>query len=253
MAIDWLHESEIRPGYTVTIEQATFEQKGEVYKPREVQKGDRVTQMKVKAEQDKQKAWEDEELHDSGLKIIVLQGFYTQTEVEQAKQGQVEPETVQELVNNFFKELEEEIRMEIESKVGPLGRVEFFKENPLGICKLRFQSSLHAEACITLMHDRFFDSRKLRCWYWDGKADYKVVHESKEVENERVDQFGEWLEGQQLPEEFQVQQEVETTIGNKLKEKRDAKLKEKAEGKLNEKPLMMQDQDEEFLDDESDL
>lgn len=36
MAIDWLHESQIRPGYPVKVEQATFEQKGEEYRPREV-------------------------------------------------------------------------------------------------------------------------------------------------------------------------------------------------------------------------
>ena len=38
--------------------------------------------MKIKAEIDKQKAWEDEELHDSGLKIVILEGFYTLAEVE---------------------------------------------------------------------------------------------------------------------------------------------------------------------------
>ena len=43
--------------------------------------------MRIKAEQDKQKAWEDEELHDNGLKIVILQGFYTQEELQQAKQG----------------------------------------------------------------------------------------------------------------------------------------------------------------------
>ena len=72
MAIEMLSNSEIRPGHTVTIEQAQFEQKGEVYKPREAHKTDKITQAKIKHEQDKAKAWEDEELHDSGLKVVIL-------------------------------------------------------------------------------------------------------------------------------------------------------------------------------------
>ena len=85
-----LDGSHIRPGYPVKVEQATFEQKGEVYKPRETQKADAITQAKVKQELAKQKAWGDEELDNIGLKIVVLEGFFTLAEVEQAKQGQVE-------------------------------------------------------------------------------------------------------------------------------------------------------------------
>ena len=81
-------------------------------------------------------------------------------------------------VDSFFKELEGELRAEIESKVGQVGKAEFFKENPLGVCKLRFFSSLDAEACIQLMNGRFFDGRKLKCYFWDGKTDFKVVKES---------------------------------------------------------------------------
>ena len=68
--------------------------------------------------------------------------------------------------------------MEIEGKVGPLSKVEFFKENPQGFCKLRFQSSLDAEDCIKLMEGRFFDGRKLKCFYWDGKTDYRKTRET---------------------------------------------------------------------------
>ena len=90
LALDMLDGSEIRPGYPVKVEQATFEQKGEVYKPRETQKADSIIQAKVKQELAKQKAWGDEELDNIGLKIVVLEGFFTLAEVEQAKQGQLE-------------------------------------------------------------------------------------------------------------------------------------------------------------------
>lgn len=67
---------------------------------------------------------------------------------------------------------------EIESQVGPLTKVELFKYNPLGVSKLRFESALDAEKCIKLMNDRWFDERQLKCYFWDGKIDYKMVKES---------------------------------------------------------------------------
>ena len=96
----------------------------------------------------KQKTWDEEGVDKVGLKIVILEGFYTLVELEQAKQGQVEETLVAKLVSNFFDELELEIRMEIESKVGPLQKVDFFQYNPKGVCKLKFQSSVHAGDCI---------------------------------------------------------------------------------------------------------
>lgn len=50
MALEWLNESQIRPGFTVKVEQATFEQKGEEYRPREIQKIDKIEKMRIKAQ-----------------------------------------------------------------------------------------------------------------------------------------------------------------------------------------------------------
>ena len=95
------------------------------------------------------------------------------------------------------------------------------------MCKIRFLSSLHAEECLNLMHGRYFDTRQLECFYWDGKTDYKVVRESKDTVNQRISEFGDWLEGQDLPEEFQVRTEEDAMAGGsgagKLKEKREEK------------------------------
>lgn len=76
------------------------------------------------------------------------------------------------------------------------------------------------------MNDRFFDGRKLKCFYWDGKTDYKKVKESDDALQERIADFGNWLEGGELPEEFAVQKEVGQeveggeTAGGMIKEKR---------------------------------
>ena len=42
--------------------------------------------MRIKAEMDKQKAWDDSELHHVGLKVVILEGFYTQLELKTTMQ-----------------------------------------------------------------------------------------------------------------------------------------------------------------------
>ena len=138
-------------------------------------------------------------MHDIGLKILVLVDFYT---VEEVYQSMTAYQMDKDPVGRFFKEIEGELREEIEDKVGPIDKVELFKENP--ICKIKFASALHAEACIKLMNDRYFNYRQLKCYFWDGKTDYKKTRESLEITQSRVEQFGEWLEGQDLPDEFEV-------------------------------------------------
>jgi len=98
------------------------------------------------------------------------------------------------MVDQFFEELEIDIRSEIENSIGPVEKMHFFRENPNGVIKVKFQSALHAEECIKKMNGRFFDGRQIKCFFWDGKTDYKVVRESKEEIERRIDEFGKWLE-----------------------------------------------------------
>ena len=72
MAVEWLNDTEIRPGFKVHVEQAIFEQKGETYKPRETHKLDKIEKMRIKAEHGRQMAWDEDELHEVGLKIVIL-------------------------------------------------------------------------------------------------------------------------------------------------------------------------------------
>jgi HIV Tat-specific factor 1 len=66
---------------------------------------------------------------------------------------------------------------------------------------LKFQSALHAEECVNVMNGRFFDGRTLKAEYWDGKTDYRIVRESKEELERRIDEFGKWLDGEEEQEE----------------------------------------------------
>ena len=77
MAIEFLNGSMIRDGYQVKVEQANFEMKGDVYIPKEAKKVDKVEQLRIKQEMDKQKAWDDHEIESQGLKVVVIEEFYT--------------------------------------------------------------------------------------------------------------------------------------------------------------------------------
>ena len=44
------------------------------------------------------------------------------------------------------------------------------------------------------MNGRWYDQRQLKCYYWDGKTDYKQVKESTQVLEARLNEFGDWLE-----------------------------------------------------------
>jgi hypothetical protein len=46
------------------------------------------------------------------------------------------------------------------------------------------------------MNGRWYDERQLKCYYWDGKTDYKAVKESLETQEVRLTQFGYWLESE---------------------------------------------------------
>ena len=43
------------------------------------------------------------------------------------------------------------------------------------------------------MNGRWFDERQLTCDWWDGKTDYRKIQETKEVLDQRIKEFGDWL------------------------------------------------------------
>ena len=95
------------------------------------------------------------------------------------------------------------------------------------------------------MNDRWFDSRQLKCFYWDGKTDYKVVKESDEALNQRINEFGDWLEGQELPDDLKVRTaaEPDDTQSDPASSVIKANRQEKVESKQQE-VLALQDYDE---------
>lgn len=169
------------------MELAEFQQKGD-YLPKQKRKVEKVELLRLKAEQLRHMAFEEDEhsIHEKGLRIVILEGIYTGEEVEENR----------ERLDFFFEELELELREEIESSMGPVERMQFFPENAKqGIVKVKFASSVHADQCVKVMEGRFFAGRVLHAKFWDGKTDYRIVRETQDELNARIDDFGKWLEG----------------------------------------------------------
>ena len=92
--------------------------------------------------------------------------------------------------------------------MGPIEKMQFFPENPAGgFVKVKFASGLHADECIKVMNGRFFDARKLLAYFWDGKTDYRIARETNDEINNRIDDFGKWLEEQPAEVEDNQQQQ----------------------------------------------
>lgn len=59
------------------------------------------------------------------------------------------------------------------------------------------------------MNGRAFDGRTVIAEYWDGKTNYKRISETAEDLDSRVNEFGDWLNQQDLPEELKQKKEAE--------------------------------------------
>mmetsp|Transcript_814 Transcript_814/g.1767 ORF Transcript_814/g.1767 Transcript_814/m.1767 type:complete len:178 (+) Transcript_814:692-1225(+) len=119
-----------------------------------------------------------------GLKIVILKPMFSLEDMRR---------------EGFEKVLQEEILQEVESRIGEVERIRIFSHNPEGVVQLKFASVSSAEKCIEMMQGRYYSGRRLECFYWDGKTDYKRVrsrqcHEDEETEKQRIEEFGKWLE-----------------------------------------------------------
>ncbi len=130
---------------------------------------------------------------NSNLRIVVLQNLFVPADFSSP---------------SFSDELEEDLASEC-SRSGVVDKITVFSNNPCGVAVVKFTATFAAKDCVQRLDKRFFGGRQLRCFYWDGVTDYTVHAESAEgekEEEERLDEFGDWLEkGQEeLPDEFKI-------------------------------------------------
>lgn len=66
---------------SIRIIQAEFSQKGETYKPRKVEKLNKVQKMLIESKENRQLSWNDDEKEEKGLKIVTLKNLFSQEDI----------------------------------------------------------------------------------------------------------------------------------------------------------------------------
>mmetsp|Transcript_34327 Transcript_34327/g.86151 ORF Transcript_34327/g.86151 Transcript_34327/m.86151 type:complete len:384 (+) Transcript_34327:79-1230(+) len=100
---------------------------------------------------------------------------------------------------DFFKELKEDVREEC-SQLGEVEMLTAFEYNPEGVVVVVFKDSMAAELCLDKMDGRYFAGRKLQASWYDGVSDFYVA-EPKNLEEARLKDWDDWLEGESSSDE----------------------------------------------------
>ncbi|CAD8080867.1 unnamed protein product [Paramecium sonneborni] len=184
--LDGLH---IRPDVIVKVSEAVFEQKGQ-YRKRENKKIDKLQKTLARQKEMTQMAEEGQEDDGKGLKILIFKNLFS-------------PQQAQDL--EYMNQIYGELLLKIEALQIYVQKLEFFKDHPQGVAKVKFHSAYDAEICLTNLNGVQFNNRKIFIQYWDGKENFKTGIESKEVEEQRLEEFGQWLEEQNDSDEDEKQ------------------------------------------------
>lgn len=204
LAIEMLGDREIAPGHKISITQATFEMKGESYKKREKIEVDEIAKIKYQANVEKMLTWDDD-MEGEGLRIVVVKHMFTPDLILS------DPELIDAI--------REDIESECDKNGWKIKRLVIHEFHPEGVAEIKFEKPLHAQECIQTFHKRFYGGQELDCDYYDGKTNYKNFRESKEDEQERIDNFGKWqeekIEGDDL---FDVEADIDHLADEMIKQ-----------------------------------
>jgi len=170
LAFKILDGAEIKPGHTIKLQEAVFEQKGDFVPT------NRKPSKKAKLyNQKKELTWED----DDNVHIILKHAF----DLTEAKDGGIQ----------FFDEVKEDIRAECQ-KLGDVASVKIFQRNPEGVVAVKFKDHESATKCLQKMNGRWFGGKQLIVQYYDGWTNYDVGEDaSREEEHQRTQDWEEWL------------------------------------------------------------
>lgn len=183
LALTQLDNREIVVGFKIRVSVAEFQQKGD-YVPRQTKVIDELAKLKYKAHQEKLLGWNDDDDFVDGLKIVIMRKVFSLEDF------------TDETRDEFFENLEFDIKSELEKIAGVVKVIKIFKDNPEGVLQVKFEKGQAAEKCIELIDGRFYNGGAIECFFWDGKTNYKIFKESPEEIQKRIDEFGKWLGGQ---------------------------------------------------------
>lgn len=90
--------------------------------------------------------------------------------------------------------------------MGDVEKITAFSKNPEGVIVIKFSQPTAASDAIAKYHGTMRRGRRIDGSFWDGVTDYTVRDEEKETKEEtkRLDDFGKFLDNQDLPEEFRL-------------------------------------------------
>ncbi|KAI9674705.1 MAG: hypothetical protein M1817_001608 [Caeruleum heppii] len=122
-------------------------------------------------------------------KVVILKHMFTLKELEE------DPAAILDI--------KEDIRSEC-AKLGDVTNVVLFDKEVDGVASVRFANAEAAQACVRTMDGRYFDGTTVEAYVADGSEKFKKSSERKaaleeddgDAENQRLDQFGSWLEEQ---------------------------------------------------------
>lgn len=141
-----------------------------------------------------------------GLRIIVLKHVFTLKDIEKAIY--VNPEKGED---ELLESIESMIRKECE-EFGVVEKITIFSKNADGVVIVKFSQPSAANDAINFYNNGIQPhyAMKIEASFWDGVTDFTVHDEVREEEDtkKRLDDFGNWLEEQELPEEFALNVET---------------------------------------------
>jgi len=192
----------IKDGSRISVQRAKFEQHGEKFQ--EKRKVSDVKRKVARVAKLQAVGWDDGANGRitggiKGLRIVVLKHVFDALELKLVGEAKEDA---------LLKGVESEIREECQ-QFGDVEKITIFSKNIAGVVIVKFTQPLAASKAIEEYNGRIAKGRAIEALYWDGVTDYTVRDERKEANDseKRLDDFGNWLDEQELPKEFQLQVE----------------------------------------------
>ncbi|CAA0814520.1 RNA binding (RRM/RBD/RNP motifs) family protein [Striga hermonthica] len=178
LAIQILDGAPLRPDGMIpmTVSEAKFEQKGDKFVSKQVDKNKKRKHQKV---EQKMLGWGGRD--DAKVSIpatVILRYMFTPADLRADE--------------NLRSELEEDVRDEC-GKLGPLDSVKVCENNPQGVVLVKYKDSKDAHKCIELMNGRWFGGKQIQASIDDGSVNHALIRDLDE-ETDRLEKFGAELE-----------------------------------------------------------
>ncbi|KAL4950753.1 hypothetical protein BDW69DRAFT_201950 [Aspergillus filifer] len=206
LAIQMLDDSDFRLGVAgpqgpMRVQAADFSFKSQQEAPAKTSMRDKKKIIKrTQRMNNKLTDWDDDEpsalvvTNSKFEKVVILKHMFTLQELDE------DPAAILDI--------KEDIRDEC-SKLGEVTNVVLYDKEEAGVVSVRFSNPESARACVQTMNGRFFGGTAVEAYISDGSERFRKTNEKRaaledlaekgfdaedEDENQRLDEFGTWLE-----------------------------------------------------------